>query len=120
MSLLAACREDRNSFRKKSRVLSNPAPAVVLKTGVRREASCRPGRSARGSGRSAPFGVAELDPGGWIYERAVPAAWYAQAWWRVALTTGAGLFGGMMVFDILASSCYDLVDYGTTGWGESY
>jgi hypothetical protein len=64
--------------------------------------------------------VRERDPGGCTYGRPVPADWYAQAWWRTALTTGAGLFGGMMFFDILAGGCDDLVNYGTAGWGGDY
>jgi hypothetical protein len=64
--------------------------------------------------------VRELDPGGWIYGRPLPAGWYAAAWRRTALATGAGLFSGMMLFDILASGFYDLVDYGAAGWGEEY
>jgi hypothetical protein len=63
--------------------------------------------------------VREFDPGGWMCGP-VPAGWYAQAWWRTALATGTGLFGGMMLFDILAGGFYDLVDDGTAGWGGDY
>jgi hypothetical protein len=64
--------------------------------------------------------VREHGPDGWICGRPVPAGWYAQAWWRAALATGAGLFGGMMTFDILAGALDDLVDHGPAGWAEDY
>jgi hypothetical protein len=41
-------------------------------------------------------------PGGRVQGRPVPAGWYSEPWWRGALATGAGVFGGMLLFDALA------------------
>jgi len=41
-------------------------------------------------------------PGGRVQGRPVPAGWYSEPWWKTALVTGAGVFGGMLLFDALA------------------
>jgi hypothetical protein len=41
-------------------------------------------------------------PGGRVQGRPVPAGWYSEPWWKGALATGAGVFGGMLLFDALA------------------
>lgn len=38
-------------------------------------------------------------PGGWVGGRPVPAGWYSTPWWKTALATGAGVLGGMLLFD---------------------
>jgi hypothetical protein len=40
-------------------------------------------------------------PGGRMQGRNVPAGYYSQPWWKSALATGAGVFGGMLLFDAL-------------------
>ncbi|HVX44942.1 MAG TPA: hypothetical protein VHC49_13715 [Mycobacteriales bacterium] len=42
-------------------------------------------------------------PGGRMQGRNVPAGYYSQPWWKQALSTGAGVFGGMLLFDALFS-----------------
>jgi hypothetical protein len=46
-------------------------------------------------------------PGGRVQGRPVPAGWYSEPWWKTALVTGAGVFGGMMLFDMLAGGFND-------------
>jgi hypothetical protein len=41
-------------------------------------------------------------PGGRVQGRPVPGGWYSEPWWKGALATGAGVFGGMLLFDALA------------------
>jgi len=50
-------------------------------------------------------------PGGRIQGRPVPAGWYSEPWWRTALSTGAGVFGGLLLFDVLAGGFYDTAMY---------
>lgn len=40
-------------------------------------------------------------PGGQMEGRRVPAGYYSQPFWRSALATGAGVLGGMLLFDAL-------------------
>lgn len=46
-------------------------------------------------------------PGGRVEGRPVPAGWYSEPWWKTALVTGAGVFGGMVLFDMLAGGFAD-------------
>ncbi len=46
-------------------------------------------------------------PGGRVQGRPVPAGWYSEPWWKTALATGAGVFGGMLLFDALAGGFND-------------
>lgn len=46
-------------------------------------------------------------PGGRVQGRPVPAGWYSEPWWKTALVTGAGVFGGMVLFDLLAGGFAD-------------
>jgi hypothetical protein len=48
-------------------------------------------------------------PGGRIQGRPVPAGWYSEPWWKGALASGAGVVGGLLLFDALAG--------GFGGWG---
>jgi hypothetical protein len=41
-------------------------------------------------------------PGGRIQGRPVPGGWYSEPWWRTALGAGAGVFGGLLLFDALS------------------
>jgi hypothetical protein len=45
-------------------------------------------------------------PGGRVHGRPVPAGWYSQPVWRTALATGAGVLGGMLIFDALFSPAF--------------
>jgi hypothetical protein len=47
-------------------------------------------------------------PGGRVQGRPVPAGWYSEPWWKTALVTGAGVFGGMLLFDALAGGFHDV------------
>ncbi|MGH3659661.1 MAG: hypothetical protein ACRDUA_23685, partial [Micromonosporaceae bacterium] len=40
-------------------------------------------------------------PGGQMRGRNVPAGYYSQPFWRTALASGAGVLGGMLLFDAL-------------------
>jgi hypothetical protein len=55
-------------------------------------------------------------PGGRIQGRPVPSGWYSEPWWKGALATGAGVFGGMLLFDALAGGFHD----GSGGYDQGY
>ena len=46
-------------------------------------------------------------PGGRVQGRPVPAGWYSEPWWKTALVTGAGVFGGLLLFDMLSGGFHD-------------
>lgn len=54
-------------------------------------------------------------PGGRVQGRPVPAGWYSTPVWKTALGAGAGVLGGMLVFDALFSPAF-----GDTGYGDGY
>jgi hypothetical protein len=41
-------------------------------------------------------------PGGRVQGRPVPGGWYSEPWWKGALASGAGVFGGLLLFDALS------------------
>jgi hypothetical protein len=53
-------------------------------------------------------------PGGRVQGRPIPAGWYSEPWWKTALATGAGVFGGMLLFDALAGG------FGDGGYDQGY
>jgi hypothetical protein len=52
-------------------------------------------------------------PGGRVQGRPVPAGWYSTPVWKTALGAGAGVLGGMLIFDALLSP-----GFGDTGYGD--
>lgn len=54
-------------------------------------------------------------PGGRVEGRPVPSGWYSQPVWRQALGAGAGVLGGMLIFDALFSP-----GLGDIGYGDGY
>ncbi len=54
-------------------------------------------------------------PGGRVQGRPVPAGWYSTPVWKTALGTGAGVLGGMLIFDALFSPAF-----GDVGYGDGY
>ena len=58
-------------------------------------------------------------PGGRVQGRPVPAGWYSQPVWRTALATGAGVLGGLLIFDALFSPAFADPGYGA-GYEEGY
>jgi uncharacterized membrane protein YgcG len=54
-------------------------------------------------------------PGGRVQGRPVPSGWYSQPVWKTALATGAGVFGGMLLFDALFSPAFGDPGYGADG-----
>src|ERR671916_1918388 len=54
-------------------------------------------------------------PGGRVQGRPVPAGWYSTPVWKTALGAGAGVLGGMLIFDALLSP-----GFGDMGYGEGY
>lgn len=58
-------------------------------------------------------------PGGRIQGRPVPAGWYSEPWWRSAFSTGAGVFGGLLLFDVLAGDFASGAAY-DTGYAAGY
>ncbi|MEU4213809.1 hypothetical protein [Actinoplanes sp. NPDC026623] len=54
-------------------------------------------------------------PGGRVQGRPVPSGWYSSPVWSTALGTGAGVLGGMLIFDALFSPAF-----GDTGYGDGY
>lgn len=66
-------------------------------------------------GASTPY----YYPGGRYHGRPVPAGWYSQPWWKGALATGAGVLGGMLIFDALFSPAF--ADHGyDAGYQEGF
>jgi uncharacterized membrane protein YgcG len=55
-------------------------------------------------------------PGGRVSGRPVPSGWYSQPVWRTARGAGAGVLGGMLIFDALFSPAFG--DFG--GYGDGY
>jgi uncharacterized membrane protein YgcG len=66
-------------------------------------------------GRDTPY----YYPGGRWQGRPVPAGWYSQPWWKGALATGAGVVGGMLIFDALFSPAFADPGY-DAGYQEGY
>ncbi|GIE83715.1 hypothetical protein [Actinoplanes regularis] len=54
-------------------------------------------------------------PGGRVQGRPVPAGWYSTPVWKTALGTGAGVLGGMLIFDALFSPAF-----GDVGYADGY
>jgi uncharacterized membrane protein YgcG len=54
-------------------------------------------------------------PGGRVQGRPVPSGWYSTPVWKTALGAGAGVLGGMLIFDALLSP-----GFGDMGYGEGY
>jgi hypothetical protein len=54
-------------------------------------------------------------PGGRVQGRPVPSGWYSTPWWKTALGTGAGVLGGMLIFDALFDP-----GFGGVGYGDGY
>ena len=54
-------------------------------------------------------------PGGRVQGRPVPAGWYSTPVWKTALGAGAGVLGGMLIFDALFSPAF-----GDMGYGDGY
>lgn len=68
-------------------------------------------------GRDTPY----YYPGGRYQGRPVPAGWYSQPWWKTALATGAGVVGGMLIFDALFSPAFADPGYGfDQGYAEGF
>ena len=60
------------------------------------------GHAYRAGPRPGP-GTPYYYPGGRVQGRPVPAGWYSTPVWRTALGAGAGVLGGMLIFDALLS-----------------
>jgi hypothetical protein len=58
-------------------------------------------------------------PGGRVQGRPVPAGWYSTPVWKTALGAGAGVLGGMLIFDALLSPGFGDAGYGD-GYGDGY
>jgi hypothetical protein len=54
-------------------------------------------------------------PGGMVQGRPVPGGYYSEPVWKTALATGAGVVGGMLLFDALFSP-----GFGFGGFGDGY
>ncbi len=61
-------------------------------------------------------------PGGRVQGRPVPSGWYSTPVWKTALGAGAGVLGGMLIFDALLSPGFGDMGYsdaaGDFGGGE--
>jgi hypothetical protein len=58
-------------------------------------------------------------PGGRVQGRPVPSGWYSEPWWRSALSTGAGVFGGLVLFDLLSGGFNDGAGF-ERGYDQGY
>ena len=56
-------------------------------------------------------------PGGRVQGRPVPAGWYSTPVWKTALGAGAGVLGGMLIFDALFSPGFGDPGY---AYGDGY
>ncbi|MEU7902710.1 hypothetical protein [Actinoplanes sp. NPDC049118] len=54
-------------------------------------------------------------PGGRVQGRPVPSGWYSTPVWGTALGAGAGVLGGMLIFDALLSP-----EFGDMGYGDGF
>ena len=54
-------------------------------------------------------------PGGRVQGRPVPSGWYSTPVWKTALGAGAGVLGGMLIFDALLSP-----GFGDMGYSDGY
>jgi hypothetical protein len=54
-------------------------------------------------------------PGGRVQGRPVPSGWYSTPVWKTALGAGAGVLGGMLIFDALLSPGFGDMGYGDGG-----
>jgi uncharacterized membrane protein YgcG len=60
-------------------------------------------------------------PGGRVQGRPVPAGWYSQPVWQTALATGAGVLGGMLIFNALFSPAFADPGYGSdAGYDQGF
>ena len=58
-------------------------------------------------------------PGGRVQGRPVPSGWYSTPVWKTALGAGAGVLGGMLIFDALFSPSFGDMGYGD-GFQDGY
>ena len=72
-------------------------------------------RASPDAGEATPY----YYPGGRIQGRPVPAGWYSEPWWRNALSTGLGIFGGLALFDLLSGGFYNASAY-DQGFAQGY
>ncbi|MEU4687470.1 hypothetical protein [Actinoplanes sp. NPDC023714] len=56
-------------------------------------------------------------PGGHVQGRPVPAGWYSTPVWKTALGAGAGVLGGMLIFDALLSPGFGDMGFDGGDWG---
>jgi hypothetical protein len=56
-------------------------------------------------------------PGGHVQGRPVPSGWYSTPVWKTALGAGAGVLGGMLIFDALLSPGFGDMGYDGGDWG---
>ncbi len=59
-------------------------------------------------------------PGGVIQGRRVPGGYYSEPVWKTALAAGAGVLGGMLLFDALFSPGYGFGGFGDGGYDTGY
>jgi hypothetical protein len=59
-------------------------------------------------------------PGGRVQGRPVLAGWYSEPWWKTALASGAGVVGGLLLFDVLAGGFGGGYDGYEQGYGQGY
>lgn len=85
----------------------DPGPELPALAGQRQAGQIHEDRAVQVQGREyraspqAGAGTPYYYPGGMIGGRPVPGGWYSEPWWKSALATGAGVFGGMLLFDAL-------------------
>ncbi|KUL21927.1 DUF2076 domain-containing protein [Actinoplanes awajinensis] len=60
-------------------------------------------------------------PGGRVQGRPVPSGWYSTPVWKTALGTGAGVLGGMLIFDALFSPSFgDVGAFADGSYADGY
>jgi hypothetical protein len=98
----------------------DPGPELPALVGQRQAGQVREERAVQVQGReyrASPqpgAGTPYYYPGGSYGGRPVPGGWYSEPWWKSALSTGAGVVGGLVLYDALFSG------FGGGGWDSGY
>lgn len=101
----------------------DPGPDLPPLAAARQAGTIREDRAVQVDGREYRASPRYSDstpyyyPGGVVQGRPVPGGYYSEPLWKTALATGAGVVGGMLLFDALFSPGFG---FGDGGWDQGY
>jgi len=101
----------------------DPGPDLPPLAAARQAGTIREDRAVQVDGREYRASPRYSDstpyyyPGGVVQGRPVPGGYYSEPVWKTALATGAGVVGGMLLFDTLFSPGFG---FGGGGWDQGY